>query len=482
MKQVRKKSADAAVNQMIIKAYRSQTELTWDRAEAMQPQCGFGRLSICCSDCYDGPCRVNPFATVEQRTICGRGQKELAAGYFLRKVTDGAAGLVQLAAEFGAPVSQDMWEAVVCSGDDMLAPTAGTERLAAAGRAAVQALAAIAEVKERMCDQAAPGVTQAGLGTLKAEMPNIVLHGHIAPQVVELLVQAAERSGTVNIVAMCGNELGAPHHLPALTNYQSQETPLLTGAVDLLIIGSQCVMPATLSLAEQLNVPVVKAAALRDAQAAAQAIAMAQEAFRRRNGRSVDIPAASAAVQAGFTANSAAVAAGLVKGYGQGIVRGAIYLGGCGQLAATQDAAIVQLAQELLADDYLVVTGGCAGVALAKAGLCRPDAAEGEALRSVLPHGVPAVLSIGSCHDAGEFLRLAGALQASGIPVTAVMPEVTHGKVLATAVGFAGQGIVTFLGLGEAAEVSGLYGEERLLPLTDLRQLPQALAEVAAAQ
>lgn len=482
MKQVRKKSADAAVNQMIVKAYRSQTELTWDRAEAMQPQCGFGRLSICCVDCYDGPCRVNPFAQAEQRTICGRDQTALAAGYFLRKVTDGAAGLVQLAAEFGASVSQDMWEAVVSPGDDMLASADGGERLAAAGRAAVQALAAIAEVKERMCDQAAPGVTQAGLGTLKAEMPNIVLHGHIAPQVVELLVQAASAE-TVNIVAMCGNELGGPHHLPALTNYQSQETPLLTGAVDLLVIGSQCVMPAAVSLAKRLNVPVVKARDVRDDQAAAQLVAMAQEAFRCRNGRKTDIPAASAAVQAGYTAkSSAAVAASLVKGYGQGIVRGAIYLGGCGQLAATQDAAIVRLAQDLLADGYLLVTAGCAGVALAKAGLCRPDAAEGEALRQVLPPGVPAVLTVGSCHDAGEFLRLAGVLQASGLPVTAVMPEVTHGKVLATAVGFAGQGIVTFLGLGEAMEVSGLHGEERLLPLADLRQLPQALAEVAAAK
>ena len=61
MKQIHKKSADPAVNSLLVQAKRSGVELSWDRAETQQPQCGFGRLNLCCTDCGDGPCRISPF-------------------------------------------------------------------------------------------------------------------------------------------------------------------------------------------------------------------------------------------------------------------------------------------------------------------------------------------------------------------------------------------------------------------------------------
>src|SRR5664279_836307 len=117
MKEVRKKSFDAATNAMLIKAMRSKTEVIWDRAEAMQPQCGFGRLGICGTECNDGPCQTNQFASVTKETVCGRTQSELISGHFLKKVTDGAAAFVSLAGEFQASINGDIAQTVLLATD-----------------------------------------------------------------------------------------------------------------------------------------------------------------------------------------------------------------------------------------------------------------------------------------------------------------------------------------------------------------------------
>ena len=121
MKELRKKSADSAVNQAIVKAYREQIELAWDRAEALQPQCGFGRMAICCTDCLEGPCRVNPFSENGQKSICGRDQQALVANQFLRKTADGAAALANLAEQFGCDLDPSTWRSISLTADSMTA-------------------------------------------------------------------------------------------------------------------------------------------------------------------------------------------------------------------------------------------------------------------------------------------------------------------------------------------------------------------------
>lgn len=476
MKEVRKKSADSAVNQMLVKAYRQQTDLAWDRAEAMQPQCGFGRLAICCSDCLEGPCRVNPFATGEQRTICGRTQAALAANQLYCKAADGAAALVALAADFGADLGSVAWKSVVASRDAMLAADCGA-RLKEVGQTAGAALVAVAAAKEKAYGAAKPVRFTVNLGALKADAVNIVLHGHVPPQTVKALIRAAgDADVPVNLASLCGSENCGEAALPVITNYDSQEVPLLTGAVDLLVLGSQCVMPAALALATKLGVPT------SDGVDAAKAVALAVAAFKRRAGKTVDIPAASEEAYTGYTAaNSDALLASLAKAYAQGTVRGLVYFGGCGNLAHTQDSDLVKAAAALVAEGYVLLTAGCAGTALAKAGLCQSGYAGAQALAKVLPAGTPPVLYLGSCHDAGLFLGLAKAASAKGLPVAAVLPEITHNKTLASAVAFAAAGIITFVGLEEAGLPETDLGA-CLLPLTDCGQLPQALAEAAVAK
>jgi hydroxylamine reductase (hybrid-cluster protein) len=482
MKEIRKKSIDAATNAMLIKAHRSKAEVIWDRADAAQPQCGFGRMSICCTDCFEGPCRVNPFAVFPQYTVCGRTQEELLSHRLLKQSTDGAAALVSLAHEFRADIKNGIAQTVCITNDSMLAPTDYTARMSEVGQAAAEALLSISAAKERAYGKAEPRAVAANLGALKADAANVVLLGHIAPHIVQTFMNTTSNAAVpFNITALCGSEAGGS--LPVLTNYDSQEMPLLTGAVDLLVVGSQCVMPATVSLAKARNVAVVAASSLSDDKKIKEAVQTAAQAFQQRRGKDVHIPAAMEQVHTGYTAaNSKQVFKSLKAASARGAVKGVVYLGGCGTVANTQDAQIVQTAARLLSEGYVIITAGCAGAALAKAGMCRPEYASREGLKGISEIGVPAVLHIGSCHDAGEFLPMAEDAQANGIPVFAVMQEISHHKVLATAIAFATKGIKTYVDLGETTSLPVMNLPGGLLLLSELEQLKPKSSNVVAAQ
>jgi hydroxylamine reductase (hybrid-cluster protein) len=433
MKEVRKKSADATVNQMIAKAYCEQVSLPWDRAEALQPQCGFGRMAICCTDCLEGPCRTNPFAETAQYTICGREAKSLVTAQLLRKASDGATALAKLAAEYGCKADASPWPAIALTADSMIAYP---EHFAKLGKATAAALGGIAAQSK-----SGRKPTAAGMGVLETTKPNIVCHGHVPPKVIAALAKAAAE--TANVVGICGSEKA----LPVATNYDSQEAAVLTGLVDLLVVGSQCVTPALLALAARLSVPVIPAATLGAQRELQEAVAAAQNSFKRREGKAASVQAAAKESYVGYDTISPA--------------KGLAYLGGCGNVAQTQDAQIVRVASYLVDNGYTVITAGCAGTALAKAGMC-----DGKA-----------VVNLGSCHDAGEFLALAAKAQAGGVPVFAVMLELTHNKTLATAVALAARGIPTLTDLGEIRETGDML-EGKLRPIGDLQKLPEVLAEL----
>lgn len=63
----------------------------WDRHQAMQPQCGFGQLGVCCRICWKGPCRIDPFGEGPQRGICGADADTIVARNVSRMMAAGAA-------------------------------------------------------------------------------------------------------------------------------------------------------------------------------------------------------------------------------------------------------------------------------------------------------------------------------------------------------------------------------------------------------
>ncbi|MBI2954839.1 MAG: anaerobic carbon-monoxide dehydrogenase catalytic subunit [Chloroflexi bacterium] len=60
----------------------------FDRYEAQQPQCAFGKTGVCCQLCSHGPCRISPRAP---RGICGATADTIVARNIVRLATHGLA-------------------------------------------------------------------------------------------------------------------------------------------------------------------------------------------------------------------------------------------------------------------------------------------------------------------------------------------------------------------------------------------------------
>jgi carbon-monoxide dehydrogenase catalytic subunit len=83
--------ADKASQAMARRAEKDGVELVWDRFEAMQPQCGFGQLGLCCRVCSMGPCRIDPFGEGPQTGVCGANADTIAARHIARMIAGGTA-------------------------------------------------------------------------------------------------------------------------------------------------------------------------------------------------------------------------------------------------------------------------------------------------------------------------------------------------------------------------------------------------------
>ncbi|MBN1838059.1 MAG: anaerobic carbon-monoxide dehydrogenase catalytic subunit [Spirochaetales bacterium] len=85
------KYADKATQQMVQVAEVQNIPTVWDRYDAMQPQCGFGTLGLCCRHCSMGPCRIDPFGDGPKTGICGATADTIAARHLVRMIAAGAA-------------------------------------------------------------------------------------------------------------------------------------------------------------------------------------------------------------------------------------------------------------------------------------------------------------------------------------------------------------------------------------------------------
>jgi len=88
---MKEKSIDKAVKPLLEKAKKENANLSWDRLKEQIPQCGFGKLGICCRICSMGPCRIDPFKEGAQKGVCGATAETIAARNFVRMIAGGAA-------------------------------------------------------------------------------------------------------------------------------------------------------------------------------------------------------------------------------------------------------------------------------------------------------------------------------------------------------------------------------------------------------
>ncbi len=332
-----------------------------------------------------------------------------------------------------------------------------------------------------------PTTSQANLGVIRPDQVNILLHGH-NPVVSEMvaravedpeLVQRARDAGAagINLVGLCctGNELLMRRGIPMAGNHLMTELVLVTGAVDMMIVDYQCIMPALpqiagcyhtkfVSTSPKAKFPGAEHREFTPENAEALAREVVREAvdnYRNRKPGAVAAPSEPVAQMTGFSVEAVLAALGgtpqpLIDAITAGKIRGAVGVVGCNNPKVKHDLGHVELTRRLIEHDVLVLDTGCAAVANAKAGFKVPEAADlaGPGLREVCRSlGIPPVLHVGSCVDNTRILHLAGALanalnvDTAQLPLAGAAPEWYSEKAVAIAFYVVAAGITTFLGV-----------------------------------
>jgi carbon-monoxide dehydrogenase catalytic subunit len=332
--------------------------------------------------------------------------------------------------------------------------------------------------------------SRVNLGVLREKQVNILCHGH-EPALSEMIVarardpelkaqaRAAGAEG-INVAGICctANEILMRQGMPVAGNYLHQELALLTGAVDLMVVDVQCVMPALPQVAACHHTVIVTTSPkadipgtervefdpVRAREAAHTIVVRAIEAFGRRDPARVKIPDHATDLVAGFTNENlprylgGRLRAGyrpLIDAVASGRVRGVAGVVGCNTVRYAQDQHHLALVRALIARDVLCVQTGCSAIASAKFGLLRPEAAlehAGRGLREVCEVvGIPPALHLGSCVDNSRILSVCTALCAEGgigadlseLPVAAAAPEAMSEKAIAIGLYAVASGVFT---------------------------------------
>lgn len=358
------------------------------------------------------------------------------------------------------------------------------------------------DVQDIVFGTPSPLKTEANLGVLSKDKVNIVVHGHV-PFLSEKIVEWARKlegeaiaAGAAGIqlsgVCCTGNEVLMRQGVASAGNYLSQELAIITGAVDLMVVDVQCIMPSLAQVAACYHTKLVTTHAIgkipgaehmpfrpesADEDAAA-IVRMGIAAYANRNGARVSIPPEKAEMWGGFSVEAIVGALAkldaenplkpLVDNIVAGNVLGAVGIVGCNNPRFPQDGLIVPLAMELIKNNVLVVVTGCAAHALGKVGVMSPEGAEKYAgpgllavLRAVgeaagLGAPLPPVLHMGSCVDNSRIGDLLGALAAylgvsvTALPAAASAPELNHEKALSIGTWAVDMGLLTHIGMPPA--------------------------------
>jgi anaerobic carbon-monoxide dehydrogenase catalytic subunit len=350
--------------------------------------------------------------------------------------------------------------------------------------------------------------SKVNLGVLAGEQVNIIVHGH-EPTLSEMLAVAAhdpelvayaQSKGAkgINLAGICctANEVLMRHGLPIAGNFLQQELAILTGAVEMMVIDVQCVMPSLGQVAKCFHTKLVSTSEIAESIDAEQitfetahgyehAVALIRAAidnFAHRDASRVHIPQHSMELVAGFSNETIFHMLGgrfrstfrpLNDAIIDGRIRGICGIIGCNNPKVTVDQSHVRLAEELIKRNVLVLQTGCAAVACAKAGLLVPEAAlekAGASLREVCEAvGIPPVLHMGSCVDNSRILLAAVNVLAEGglgedlsdLPVAGAAPEWMSEKAVAIGHYFVASGL--YVVLGHPLYVEGSENVHRLL-------------------
>ncbi|MFP3983249.1 MAG: anaerobic carbon-monoxide dehydrogenase catalytic subunit [Desulfurivibrionaceae bacterium] len=349
------------------------------------------------------------------------------------------------------------------------------------------------EISDILFGTPSPKRSRINLGVIKEDQVNILVHGHnpiVSEKIVEAvsdpeLVALAREKGAagINLAGLCctGNELMMRQGIPMAGNHLMTELAIVTGAVELMVVDYQCIMPSLVSVgncyhtrmittadkAKFTGAEHVKFEMHNGMEQARKVVRLAINNYSLRNQNRVEIPREPVEMVTGFSNEALLEGLGgsltpLIEAIKAGKVRGAVAIVGCNNPKYKQDYCNVNLARELIRKDILVLVTGCVTSATGKAGLLVPEATEmaGAGLQEICGSlGIPPVLHMGSCVDNARILQLAALLAGelgtdiSDLPLAGSSPEWYSEKAAAIGTYCVASGIYTHL--GHAPNITG---------------------------
>jgi carbon-monoxide dehydrogenase catalytic subunit len=255
-------------------------------------------------------------------------------------------------------------------------------------------------------------------------------------------------------------------------NHLMTELVIATGAVEMMLVDYQCIMPSLgavaacyhtrmISTSDKARFPGMTHREFHPDNARELARTLVTEAIENFSRRGeVYIPVTPVPSLGGFSVETILEALGgspepLIAALKTGQIRGAVGVVGCNNPKIRHDFGHVTLTRRLIENDILVVDTGCAAIANAKAGFKVAEAIRyaGPGLREVCGAlGIPPVLHMGSCVDNVRILVLAAALadalgvDISDLPIAGAAPEWYSEKAVSIGAYFVASGVTTVLG------------------------------------
>jgi len=329
---------------------------------------------------------------------------------------------------------------------------------------------------------------KANVGALERGYVNIAVHGHSPLLVKEIVKQGsseyfinlAKERGALGIrfYGICCSGLSAMYrygNVIPLSNAVGAELVLGTGALDLWIADIQDVFPSIMDVAKCFKTVVVTtsdSAKLRGAEhyglahdhsnigeieaIAKKIIERAIESFLNRRDVPVKIPKYEIDAEIGFSLESITEyyggVANVANALKEGEIKGIVNLVGCSNPRVIYEKAVVDVCEELIKNDILVLTNGCASFPLLKLGYCNKNALKlaGSGLKKFLKNDLPPVWHLGECIDNARasaiFRALSNELSTNikDLPFAFASPEWSNEKGIGAALSFRLLGINSY--------------------------------------
>jgi len=349
------------------------------------------------------------------------------------------------------------------------------------------------ELQDSLFGTPTPVRGKVDLGVLSETDVNIVVHGHepilsemmvVASRDPELLAFARSKGATgITLAGICctANEILLRHGLPIAGSVLQQELAISTGAVEVMIVDVQCIMPSLAEVCKSYHTRLITTSSKGKIEGAEHfpfsehtALETARNIVRAAvenfpNRARVDIPKEKMDLVAGFSHEAIIYMLGgrfrgsytpLNDNIINGRIQGVAGVVGCANPKVDRNRVHVKLVEELIANDILVVQTGCSAIACAKAGLLVPESAAkyaGPGLAEVCQAvGMPPVLHSGSCVDnsriliaLSEMVKIGGlGTDISDLPVAGAAPEWMSEKAVTIGQYFVASGVYTVFGVG----------------------------------